>query len=103
MLSPLFADNSAGWAFGGLMCFCGVVALFVYFAPTVLACYRNHPNSVPIIVVNLFLGWLLVGWVVALAWACTAIDRPDEPRRRQRRDDRDDDNPEYLDPRPPRT
>jgi hypothetical protein len=29
-------------------------------------------------VLNVFLGWTFVGWVVALAWAHTAIGQPDQ-------------------------
>lgn len=49
-----------------------VLGLVVYFVPTAVALMRGHPNAAPIVVVNLFLGWSLVGWVVALAWAFTA-------------------------------
>ena len=34
--------------------------------------HRNTAVAGPIAVVNLFLGWTLLGWVVALAWACAA-------------------------------
>jgi len=46
-----------------------LVGVGVYFAPTVVARARGHNNLAPIVVVNLFLGWTLVGWVIALAWA----------------------------------
>lgn len=43
------------------------LGLLLYFLPTVLAWSKRDRAS--IFVVNLFLGWTLVGWVVALAWA----------------------------------
>ena len=43
------------------------LGLLLYFLPTVLAWSKRDRAS--ILVVNLFLGWTLVGWVVALAWA----------------------------------
>lgn len=52
-----------------------------YILPTLIARNRRHPNLVPIFVVNLFLGFSLVGWVVALAWSLMAI----EPRHYSRR------------------
>jgi hypothetical protein len=30
---------------------------------------RRHRNLLPIILVNIFLGWTFVGWIVALIWA----------------------------------
>jgi len=32
---------------------------------------RAHPDWIAISLVNLFLGWTVVGWLVALAWART--------------------------------
>ena len=46
------------------------LALAFYFLPTLIALTRSHNQTVPIFVVNLLLGWTLVGWVVALVWAC---------------------------------
>jgi hypothetical protein len=52
----------------GLVCL-GAVGLGVFFLPTLIALLRNHPSGVSILVVNLFLGPCVVGWVIALAWA----------------------------------
>lgn len=41
--------------------------LFVYFIPSISASNTKHFASV--FVINLFLGWTLIGWVAALAWA----------------------------------
>jgi ABC-type branched-subunit amino acid transport system permease subunit len=46
--------------------------LFFYFLPTYTANKRNHPQKQPISIINLFLGWTLIGWVIALAWAYSA-------------------------------
>ena len=45
-----------------------VVAIF-YFLPAIIALSRKK-NPAPVIIVNLFLGWTLVAWVIALAMAC---------------------------------
>jgi hypothetical protein len=50
-----------------------VLLVIVYFAPTLVARGRYHPQAGAITVVNVFLGWTLVGWVVALAMACSAV------------------------------
>ncbi len=49
-----------------------VLLLALYFLPSVVAVNRRHKNRTPIILLNLFLGWFVVGWVVALIWAFTA-------------------------------
>jgi ABC-type transport system involved in cytochrome c biogenesis permease component len=51
----------------GLMFF--VVLIPLYFLPTFLG--RNKRQRVPIFVLNLLLGWTLLGWVGALVWALT--------------------------------
>jgi hypothetical protein len=51
------------------------IALVSYFIPAVIAGIRQHKNTVPIFIINLFLGWTFVGWVVALAWSLTYQSR----------------------------
>ncbi len=55
--------------FSFLMSWFGLVGLVVYFVPTIVALFRRAPNSLLVLVVNLFLGWSLIGWVVALLLA----------------------------------
>jgi ABC-type transport system involved in cytochrome c biogenesis permease component len=62
------------------------VLLVVYFIPTFIAAKRKHLNKMPIIVVNVFLGWTLIGWVIALAWALTSNIRHAEIQGRARFD-----------------
>jgi len=54
---------------GKLVLVTGLFAL--YFLPSMIAVHRGHRNGMAIGVVNLFLGWTFLGWVVTLAWACT--------------------------------
>lgn len=49
----------------------GLIGLAIYFIPMIAALARNHPNKAAIILVNIFLGWSLIGWIVALVWAFT--------------------------------
>lgn len=42
------------------------IALAVYFLPIIVAARRSHRQAGMVFVINLFLGWTLVGWVVAL-------------------------------------
>lgn len=46
-----------------------VIAAALYFLPWGLALMRKAPNSGSVLAINLFLGWTLIGWVVALAMA----------------------------------
>jgi T4 superinfection immunity protein len=55
-----------------IMCLIGVA---LYFLPTGIAMLRSHPNIMPIFLVNFLLGWLCLGWIIALVWSVTAIDR----------------------------
>lgn len=47
----------------------GVIGL--YFLLALLAWRVDHRQTAAIVVLNLFLGWTLIGWVVALVWAST--------------------------------
>ncbi len=48
-----------------------ILIIFIpsYFVPTVIALSRKKSNTLAIFALNLFLGWALIGWVVALIWA----------------------------------
>ena len=46
-----------------------IFALAIYFLPALIAQHRKHPRLPAIIVLNLLLGWTLIGWVVALVWS----------------------------------
>lgn len=46
--------------------------LGVYLLPTIVASSRHHRQAVAIFLLNLFLGWTFVGWVIALVWSATA-------------------------------
>lgn len=54
----------------------GAVLFFLalYFIPMTVAWVRKVRNAGSVTVVNLFLGWTLVGWVVAMAMACRTVD-----------------------------
>jgi hypothetical protein len=50
-----------------------IVLIAVYFFPWINSLCRKHPNSTAILLLNLFLGWTLIGWVGALVWSAVAI------------------------------
>jgi hypothetical protein len=44
----------------------------LYFLPSIVG---HRKRSFPgILLLNVFLGWTVIGWIIALVWACTADD-----------------------------
>lgn len=65
----------AGWAvyatYGNSMVLAigaGIYA-FLYLLPTLIASERHAKNSSAIFLINLLLGWTVIGWFAALLWA----------------------------------
>lgn len=54
-----------------------VFGLAVYFLPGLIAYNRKHKNEGAIVVLNLLLGWTLLGWIIALVWSFTGTQRTD--------------------------
>ncbi|MBS4004989.1 MAG: hypothetical protein ACJAVZ_002047 [Afipia broomeae] len=46
--------------------------LFIYLLPAFIAYQRWHTNRHAILVINLFLGWSIIGWLGALIWSATS-------------------------------
>ncbi len=44
-------------------------SLAVYFVPTIIAIVRHARNVLGIVLLNIFGGWTLVGWIIALVWS----------------------------------
>ena len=58
--------------FSGLLgIFVFICSLVFYFLPTIIALARRQRNSLAIFLLNFFLGWTFIGWVVALVWSVT--------------------------------
>jgi Superinfection immunity protein len=62
------ATGPSGNAAVGLVIWLAAIA--AYFIPTVIAWIRHVPHRGSVTVINVFLGWTVIGWVVALAMAC---------------------------------
>jgi Superinfection immunity protein len=41
----------------------------LYFLPAIIAFARDKRDAVSILVLNILLGWTMIGWVIALVWA----------------------------------
>jgi Superinfection immunity protein len=58
----------------------GLILLLIlagmYFLPTIIAFNRNRHNKGAIFVLNLFLGWTVLGWVVSMVWAVSSSQPP---------------------------
>ncbi|PMY37307.1 hypothetical protein C1Y35_19665 [Pseudomonas sp. GW456-L14] len=55
-----------------------IVLVVVYFIPTYIAYYRDHPNRIAIRLLNLFLGWTFLGWLACLIWSVLAIEKNED-------------------------
>lgn len=56
-----------------------VAGLMVYFVPWYIAALRDHHRRFMIGLLNLLLGWSLIGWLIAFLWAVS----PTRARREQ--------------------
>ena len=52
-----------------------VIAIAVYFLPTIVAFKRSHRNRWIILLLNIF-GATIIFWVIALIWAFNKVDDP---------------------------
>lgn len=43
-----------------------IFAIPLYFLPTIIAALRHSVNKMVVFLVNLFLGWSVIGWIIAL-------------------------------------
>jgi hypothetical protein len=67
------SSNSAG--IGIVLLFLIIISIAFYFIPTIIAVIRKRQVA-SVFVINLFLGWTLVGWVVAIALAVSSGGTP---------------------------
>jgi hypothetical protein len=44
---------------------------FIYFVPGINGYSRKHKSAGAIFLLNLFLGWTVLGWLAALIWSAT--------------------------------
>ena len=60
-------NSSNSFPFGLL--FLGLIGLGIYMIPGIIAMYKNHKSKVGIVLLNFFLGWTVIVWVLCLLWS----------------------------------
>lgn len=70
----------SGTSLGGIAFL--IFAIMIYFLPAELAASNKHRNALAVFLLNLFLGWTFIGWVVALVWASMRTDSSISSERR---------------------
>ena len=73
------STSSGGGALVGLILVVTMIA--AHLLPLIVAGLRKVPNVGSVAVINFFLGWTFIGWVVAMAMACRSADRSVDPVR----------------------
>jgi len=72
----LVADESHSTIALALRLAAQLAIILVYLVPTIVAQRYQHPKQPAILMLNVALGWTIVGWVVALIWALDANPAP---------------------------
>ena len=49
--------------------------MILYALPSFLADKYKHPQTTPICLINILLGWTFIIWVLCLAWACASTNQ----------------------------
>lgn len=61
-----------------------ILAIAAYFLPSIIGWNRGVVGSFPLFLINLLLGWTVIGWLVTLAWSVIGRTKAeDEFYRRQ--------------------
>jgi len=50
----------------------GIIALYIYFLPTIIASGKNSTATFLIFLINLFGGWTIALWIFVFIWAYCA-------------------------------
>jgi type VI protein secretion system component VasK len=71
-------DNAAGKAF--LIVIILAIVFLLYFLPALIAFIRDSKSATQVTLLNLFLGWTFLGWVISLVWAFGETEKP-QPKK----------------------
>lgn len=73
----IIGSERAGAGAGAVVLIVVILGIAFYFLPSIIATSRKVPNAGSVFILNFFLGWTFVGWIVSLAMAFR--DRPAPP------------------------
>jgi hypothetical protein len=59
------------------MAFYLFVGVSIYLLPTIISFIRKHPKKISIGFTNIFFGWSVIGWILALIWSLSSTKPPD--------------------------
>lgn len=65
-LAAAIAVTALPWTWTLVLC-----AGLIYLLPAIEAELRDHDSIDGILLLNILLGWTVIGWIVALVWACS--------------------------------
>ena len=51
-----------------------IIAFTIMGAPIWIAILRSHPSAIAISTLTIFLGWTIIGWLIALLWSGSRIN-----------------------------
>ena len=57
-----------------------IVLVSCYFMPTIVALVRDKRGAGGVALVNFFLGWTVIGWLLAFVWASSGKTRSENRR-----------------------
>lgn len=46
-----------------------IASILVYFLPSLIAVFSHHRDRFLIFIINIFFGWSVFGWFIALIWS----------------------------------
>lgn len=73
-MTTLAAGDNPGTILLGFAIWAAILA--AYLAPSIIALARRVPNAGSVVVVDMLLGWTVIGWIVALAMALRSKPSP---------------------------
>ena len=56
----------------------------LYMLPTIVAVLNRHRHDMSVCLLNVLLGWTLLGWIIALVWGAASQPRAAGDRRSPR-------------------
>jgi uncharacterized membrane protein YhaH (DUF805 family) len=71
--TPMSIGMDTGLA--AFLVFVSAFVMLIYFLPTIIAVFRKSPKTGLVVILNLFFGLTVVGWILALIFAFKEPDR----------------------------